>query len=185
MKKISTLLGSVFGYIMLALALIVTAETVGRKLLSFSLQGADELGGYALAVGSSLCFTVALLERGHIRIDLLLRYTPRRARAVLDWLSILLIAAFAVLLVWVCTTQLVDSAAYGSTAATPWATPLVWPQSLWVAGLAVFMVAAVAMAAHATLLLLTGRMASLERAYGPKVVEEEVREELEDLAGRR
>ena len=50
-KKLSTLLGGIFGYIMLALAAVVTVETLGRKLFNFSLQGADELGGYALAVG--------------------------------------------------------------------------------------------------------------------------------------
>jgi hypothetical protein len=34
-----------------------------------SLQGADELGGYALAVGSTIAFSLALMGRNHIRVD--------------------------------------------------------------------------------------------------------------------
>ena len=71
MERVVGILSAVFGWMFLALSVLVAAETLSRKLFNFSFQGADELGGYALAVGSSLAFTVALVERAHIRIDLL------------------------------------------------------------------------------------------------------------------
>jgi hypothetical protein len=95
-----------------------------------------------------------------------------------------LIAAFGMLLAWVCATILLDSWAYRSTAPTPWATPLIWPQSVWYAGLVVFALVAGAMAVHATVLLLTGRWKTLDKLYGPKEAVEDVKGELEDLARR-
>lgn len=183
-QGLGSLCAIVFGYGMLVLSAVVVVETVGRKLFNFSLQGADELGGYIFAVGSSLCFAAALVERGHIRIDLFHAMFPGPMRAVLDWLSIVLLAAFSVMIAWLAWLQLADSADYGSTAPTPWATPLVWPQTVWVGALAIFALIALAFAFDATRLLVGGRTAELARRYGPKATDEEVREELADLERR-
>jgi hypothetical protein len=51
MQRFSTFLSLLFGYMFLALSALVTFETILRKLFNMSIQGADELGGYALAVG--------------------------------------------------------------------------------------------------------------------------------------
>ena len=184
LHHLSAVFANLCGYILLALAVLVTAETLGRKLFGFSLQGVDELGGYALAVGSSLAFTTALVERAHIRIELFHLMLPVWLQMALNWLAITLLAGFGGLLAWVCYTILADSLDYGSTAPTPWATPLVYPQSLWYAGIAIFAGVSVVMALHATWLLATGKGAALHRAYGPKEAVEEVKEELEDLARR-
>jgi TRAP-type C4-dicarboxylate transport system permease small subunit len=181
-------LGNVFatitGYILLALAVLVTVETLGRKLFNFSLQGVDELGGYALAVGSALAFTTALVERAHIRIELFHLRLPLPLQIALNWLSVTLLAAFGGLLAWVCFTILWDSFEYNSTAPTPWATPLVYPQSLWYAGILLFSLVSAVMALHATYLLVTGNGTAINRLYGPKEAVEEVNEELESLARR-
>ena len=174
----------VFGYGLLVLSAVVVVEAVGRKLLGFSVQGADELGGYVFAVGSALCFATALVERGHIRIDLFHAMFRPGLRAALNWLSIVLMAAFAVVIAWLAWLQLADSAEYHSTAPTPWATPLVWPQALWVGALVLFALLAVSFALDATRLLLGGRLNELARHYGPKEALEEVREELADLERR-
>lgn len=183
-SKLSNVLACLFGYLMLALALIVTFETIARKLLGFSLQGVDELGGYALAVGSSLAFAAATVERGHIRIDLFHLMLPRTAQALLNWLSVLLIAAFALLLMKYCAGVLSETIEFNSTAPTPWATPLIWPQALWYAALALFAIVAVVLALHATYAFVTGRWGLLAQLYGPKLADEEIRDEIEDL-GRR
>jgi TRAP-type C4-dicarboxylate transport system permease small subunit len=128
-----------FGVVMTVFAVLVTFETLARKFLSLSLQGVDELGGYVLAVTSSLAFTLALLDRAHIRIDLFHLKLPRGLRAALNWISAALTAAFAALLADVGVIVLRETVDFGSTAPTPWATPLVWPQSLWLAALAVFL----------------------------------------------
>jgi TRAP-type C4-dicarboxylate transport system permease small subunit len=183
-SRLSNALAYLFGYLMLAFAVIVTVETISRKLLGFSLQGVDELGGYVLAVGSALAFTTALVERGHIRIDLLHLQFPRPVQALLNWLSVMLIAAFALLLMKVATDVLSETIEFNSTAPTPWATPLIWPQSLWYAALGIFALVSVVLAGHATYVAATRRWGELARLYGPKLADEEVKEELEDL-GRR
>ena len=184
MRRFVSVSSNVFGVMMIAFAVLVTIDTIARKLLNFSFQGTDELGGYALAVGSSLAFTVALVERAHIRIDLLHQRFPPIVQGVLNWLSALLLAAFAVMLVAVCWQVLVDTVAYRSTAATPWATPLIYPQSVWYAALVVFALAAVWLALRASVLLFRGRTAELNADFHPKGAIEELEEELEDLEER-
>lgn len=184
LRPLGALFANVTGYIFLALAVLVVIEVLGRKLFGFSLQGVDELGGYALAAGSSLAFTTALIDRSHIRIELVHLKLPILVQTLLNWVSIVLLAAFGAMLAWVCLTILRDTIAYRSTAPTPWATPLIYPQGLWYAAIVVFALVAVAMAVHATVLLLTGRTGLLNRTYGPRETMQEIKEELQDLDRR-
>ncbi|WP_083222677.1 MULTISPECIES: TRAP transporter small permease [unclassified Ensifer] len=184
LRSLGALFANITGYIFLALAVLVLLEVLGRKLFGFSLQGVDELGGYALAVGSSLAFTTALVDRAHIRIELFHLKLPKVLQTLLNWLSIVLLAGFGVMLAWVCLTILLDTLTYQSTAPTPWATPLIYPQGVWYASLVVFAVVAVAMALHATALLLTGKASVLNRTYGPRETVEEIKDELQDLDRR-
>lgn len=184
LQGLSALLANIGGYILLALAVLVTAETLGRKFFNVSLQGVDELGGYALAVGSALAFTTALIDRAHIRIELFHVMLPIPLQMALNWFAVTSIAAFGGLLAYVCFAILWDSFAYNSTAPTPWATPLIYPQSLWYGGVVIFAAVSAVMALHATYLLLTGNGKALNKAYGPKEAAEEVKEELADLARR-
>jgi len=177
-------LGTAFGLIFLALAAVVTVETAMRKLFNVSLQGADELGGYALAFGATLAFSLALLGRAHIRVDVFHERLPRALRTALNWLSVVSLAAFAALMAWLAWFVIQDSMAYQSVAQTPWATPLVYPQTAWLVGLIVFALVALASALRATALLLRGRIAELDRGYGPRSTQEEVSEELADLRAR-
>jgi TRAP-type C4-dicarboxylate transport system permease small subunit len=185
MKRLEAILANVFGAILLVLSIVVTIETLARKLFNFSIQGADELGGYSLAVGSTIAFSLALAGRNHIRVDVFHEYFPRRMKAALNWISILLLAALAVLFVAVSLRVLQESLEYGSTAQTPWATPLIWPQSLWYAGLVMFMLVAVGFAGRATWLLLRGRIEELNEVFHPKSAKEELKQELDDFAHRR
>jgi TRAP-type C4-dicarboxylate transport system permease small subunit len=183
--RIENLLATVFGAIFLGLAGVVGVETVARKLFNVSLQGADELGGYALAVGSTIAFSLALLGRNHIRVDVFHDKFPRWLQAALNWLSISALAAFAVFIAWLAYKVIGDTLQYGSTAQTPWATPLIWPQSVWFTGLVAFALVALALAGRATTLLLFGRIETLNHDFHPKSAKEELTEELEDLKQRQ
>jgi TRAP-type C4-dicarboxylate transport system permease small subunit len=183
--RIETVLATVFGAIFLGLAAIVTTETAARKLFNVSLQGADELGGYALAVGSTLAFSLALMGRNHIRVDVFHEWFSARAQALLNWISIVLLAAFALFIAWVAFKVIGDTMAYRSTAQTPWATPLIIPQSVWYAGLVIFALIACGFALRATRLLLAGDIATLNSDFHPKSAKEELKEELDDLALRQ
>jgi TRAP-type C4-dicarboxylate transport system permease small subunit len=184
MRRLETLLANVFGVIFLALSVVVTIETLARKLFNFSIQGADELGGYSLAIGSTLAFALAVIGRNHIRVDVFHELFPRGVKAALNWLSIVLLAAMAILFVAVSFRVLDESLAYRSTAQTPWATPLIYPQGLWYAGLVVFMLVAVGYAGRASWLLFTRRIDELNEEFHPKSAKEELKEELADLAHR-
>lgn len=184
MKRIETILANLFGVIFLVLSFAVTIETLARKLFNFSLQGVDELGGYSLAIGSTLAFSLAVAGRNHIRVDVLHEKFPRTVKAALNWTSSVLLALLALLFAYVAWNVLSESHAYGSTAQTPWATPLVYPQSLWYAGLVVFALVASGFAARATWLLATRRIDRLNAEFHPKSAKEELKEELADLAQR-
>lgn len=185
MNPVQRVLAWVFGLIFVGLSAVVTVETLARKVFNYSIQGADELGGYALAAGSVIAFSLALVGRNHIRVDVFHELFPPRLKAVLNWLSYVLLAVFAVLMAFVALKVVTDTMAYRSTAPTPWQTPLIWPQSVWYAGLVVFALVTVAYALRATWLLARGRIEALNTDFSPKSTKEELKEELDDFAQRR
>lgn len=184
-ERIESALATVFGVIFLGLAAWVTVETLSRKLFNFSLQGADELGGYALAVGSTIAFSLALMGRNHIRVDVFHEKLSPRAQAVINWISIMSLAVFAVFIAWVAEKVIADTLQYRSTAQTPWATPLIWPQGVWYAGLVIFALLTCGYALRGTRLLFGGQIATINRDFHPKSAKEELKEELDDLAQRQ
>jgi TRAP-type C4-dicarboxylate transport system permease small subunit len=184
-ERVESALATVFGLVFIGLALLVTIETISRKVFNVSLQGADELGGYALAVGSTIAFSLALMGRNHIRVDVFHELLPPRAQAFANWASIVSLAAFGVFIAWLAFKVLGDTLQYRSTAQTPWATPLIIPQSVWYGGLVVFALVACGYALRATRLLLAGKIATLNRDFHPKSAKEELKEELDDLAQRQ
>jgi TRAP-type C4-dicarboxylate transport system permease small subunit len=184
-QRIENALATVFGGIFLLLAVVVVIETLSRKLFNVSLQGADELGGYALAVGSTISFSLALMGRNHIRVDVFHEMFPRPLQAFLNWFSIVTLALLGAFVAWVATKVITDTMQYGSTAQTPWATPLIIPQSVWYAGLVIFALVAIGYAARATVLLATHRIDTLNHDFHPKSAKEELKEELDDLAQRQ
>lgn len=177
-------LGTIFGLIFVALSLIVAVETAIRKLFNVSLQGADELGGYALAVGATIAFSMALIGRNHIRVDVFYSRFPAVLKTAINWLSALSLAGFAGLLAWLAWFVIQDSRSYQSVSQTPWATPLVYPQTAWLIGLIIFGVLAVGIALYSTWMLLSGRIASLNALLQPRSANDELKEELDDLQAR-
>lgn len=183
-ERLSNILGITFGWLTMALGLVVTAEVVARKVFNWSMQGADELGGYILAVSACLSFCVALIGRNHMRIDVIHYRLSARGQARLNWVSIVSIALFALVLAWASFGVVRDTFLYNSTAPTPWVTPLKYPQSVWYGGIVAFAGVAVLLAGRATYLLLTGRTPQLVAEFEPKAATEELREELEDAQRR-
>ena len=185
MQRVQRALSWAFGLLFVALSVVVSIETLARKVFNYSIQGADELGGYTLAAGSVIAFSLALIGRNHIRVDVFHEHFAKRTQAWLNALSYVLLAAFAVLLAFVAFNVVADTLAYRSTAPTPWQTPLIWPQSVWYAGLLVFALLAVGYAARAVWLLARDDIDTINRDFQPKSAKEEVKEELDDFAQRR
>jgi len=178
------LAANVFGVTMLALAVLVTLETLLRKLFSISIGGVDELAGYSIALGAPLCFAVTSLERSHIRINLLYLFFRPKFKAWMDALSMLSIAVLAVFLFAFTVKTIIETQAYQSVAQTPWATPLIYPQSIWLVSMAVFLLPALLLSARASYLLYNGRTQTVMEDFGPDSPEAELKAELEDLKRR-
>jgi len=176
--------GIVFGVIMIGLSLVTTVETIIRKLFSITLGGVDELSGYAIAIGAPLAFAVAMVDQSHIRINLLYMKLPRVAQAWLNAVAALSLGILAVFFFIFTFGTVQDTMAYGAIAQTPWATPLIYPQSVWLFTQAFFALIASLVAVRALLLLVRGNTDALVQWYGPERVEDEVEAELKDLEQR-
>lgn len=184
MKRFEALAAAAFGLVFLGLAIAVAIETVARKFFNISLQGVDELGGYCLAIGGALSFAVALVSRAHIRIDIVHERLAKPLRVGLNLISVLALAATAAALLWMAWISLSDSILFGSTSQTPWATPLQYPQWLWVAALAIFVAVTLLQLARAFGLLARRRTDWIDREFSPRGSKEELAEELEDIKQR-
>lgn len=137
-RTAETLAGVFFGVALCALSLLVSVEVVLRRFFLISLQGVDELGGYVLAVITAIGFVLALVDRAHMRIDIFYARFPRAVRRLLDGLAAAMMAASALLLLWMAWITLDESILFNSVSQTPWATPMVIPQSVWLAALVPF-----------------------------------------------
>lgn len=184
MQLYSRILAVVFGVMMLALSATVAVETVIRKLFSISLGGVDELSGYAIAIGAPLAFAITLVEQSHIRINLLHMRMPLRARALLNAVAAIALAILAVYLMIFTVSTVQETRMFQSIAQTPWATPLIYPQTVWLVAMVLFAAPAVWLAVKAVLLLLRADWQRLDREYSPETVEEELKAELDDLETR-
>lgn len=184
MQTYSRLLGMTFGIMMILLSLAITAETLLRKFFSYTLGGIDELGGYAIAIAAPLAFTVALVENSHIRINQVTSLMPRMAQAVLNALSAVSLALLAGYFFYFTVDTVLDTQAYQSIAQTPWATPLIYPQTVWLVAMATFPIAAIVFGIKALVMMARGDWRGLNRQFGPVSAQEELQAELDDLKKR-
>src|SRR5690606_14836588 len=104
-----------------------------------SVGGADELSSYALAITCAWGFAYTLLGRAHIRIDALHERLGRPWQALLDVLGLVALGLLAGGLWYYGWTVLETTLRRGSIANTPLQTPLWIPQTLWYAGLCMFL----------------------------------------------
>lgn len=184
MQVYSRVASIVFGVMMLALSVAVAVETILRKMFSFSLGGVDELSGYAIAIGAPLAFAVTLIEQSHIRINLLHMRMPVKVQAVMNALAAVSLGVLAGYLLVFTIDTVRDTQDYRSIAQTPWATPLIYPQALWLIGMVAFAVPAAVLAVHAAYLLVRGDWAALNRKFNPESAADELKAELEDFSQR-
>lgn len=184
MNRSARIASWVFGVLMLALSVLVTLEALLRKLLQFSFGGVDELSGYVVAICAPLAFAVALIDQAHIRINLLYMKLSLRTRAILDGLSALSLLLLALFLGYFTVTTVQETSDYASLAQTPWATPLIYPQSLWALAMAFFALTAFVLGVKAACLMWSKRWQVLNKSFGPGSVQEELESELADLQRR-
>ncbi len=165
------------GWWLLALSVITCIEMLGRKVLGFSLQGVDEIGSYTYGIVGAFGFAYTQITRSHTRVDFLLSRFSEWTRSLLNLLAMLSLAALSLLCLWRGYHVVAESIELGSTAATPLATPMWIPQSIWLAGYLMFALIAGWAAIDAARLFARGATQELNARFGPQTLEEEIEAE--------
>ena len=173
------------GVLVLLSAILIGIDVVLRKLFASSIGGADELAGYALAIGTAWALAAALLDRAHIRIDSLYLLFPAPLRAACDLVGLVLFVGFFGLVGWHGIGVVQQSWASGSRSQSALQVPVVLPQLLWVVGVGVFVAIGTVLLLAASGRLLAGDPAGAGRLIGTRSAEEEVEEEMRAAVARR
>ena len=181
-RRISHVIAWLGGALLLAAALVVTVEVLARKFFGWSMQGADELSGYAFAIGCSWAFGLAVLQRANVRIDGLYLLAPVPLRAVMDITALAMRALYVAAMLSSGWVLWADSVNFNSRSITPWRTPLAIPQGLWLAGWAWMATVLVLLLLRCGQALLKGSLADVVEVAGVRTMAEEVKDELATAA---
>jgi TRAP-type C4-dicarboxylate transport system permease small subunit len=173
------------GALILLAAVLIGIDVLMRKFLARSIGGADELAGYALAIGTAWGLAAALVDRAHIRIDSLYVLFPQKLRLALDIAAVVLLIGFFALMMWHGLGVVSQSWTSGSRSQSALETPTVIPQFLWIAGLAAFVVVGVLLLANVFAMAARGDLRGMARVISTRSAEEEVEDEIRDLKQRQ
>ncbi len=173
------------GALVLLAAVLIGIDVLMRKVVARSIGGADELAGYALAIGTAWGLGATLLDRAHIRIDSLYVLLPQKLRLVLDVVAIVLLVGFFALTTWHGLEVVSQSWTSGSRSQSALETPTVIPQVLWIAGLAAFVAVGVLLLLQALRTALSGNLRDAANLISTRSAEEEVEDEIRDLKDRQ
>ncbi len=173
------------GALVLAAAILIGIDVVLRKFFARSIGGADELAGYALAIGTAWALGAALLDRAHIRIDSLYVLLPARLRLVLDFIGLILFVGFFGLIARHAWNVVEQSWSAGSRSQSALQTPTVIPQAIWFVGLVLFVVVGIVLFVYALRLAARGETSAVAAAIGTRSAQEDVEAEITRLKERQ
>jgi TRAP-type mannitol/chloroaromatic compound transport system permease small subunit len=167
------------GLMLVGASLVITAEILARKVIHIPFSVGTELSSYALAVAASWSFAYALLNRAHVRIDVVRNWTSPAVRFALDVLALGSLAAVAVVQAWFAWDTVETSWSLGARENTSLGTPLLIPQGLWFAGLVWFALVCVEQLALVARALLRGDRAAAAAIVTTPDVGDEIEEALD------
>ncbi len=162
------------GSLIVIAALLTVAEIVIRKVSDHSLGGVSSLTGYLLACSSAWAFALTLLDRSHLRVDLIYTQVPRRARGALDVLALLAMAGFALVLLLQAWTVFYTSYKFTARDLTPLRVYLEYPQLIWTMGIAFFFAVTALLLIIAIHAYFTNNIQLLAKVAAPTSADEEL-----------
>lgn len=171
------------GALTLASVFLICFDVIARKFFGYTVGGADELSSYAFAISTTWSLAFALMQRANVRVDVIYQYFPPRLAAFVDWIAIVSLAVFIVMLTRYAFDVVNTSVIQRSAANTPLATPLWIPQGLWFVGLVWMVVVLALMLLRASIALVKGDVTTVHQLIGVRTSKEEAQEEAE--AGER
>jgi TRAP-type C4-dicarboxylate transport system permease small subunit len=126
--------GILAAFSLLAIFVVVGSEVFSRNVLAKSLHFSWDLSGYLMGVCFIMASAAALKSGSHVRVTAFLEVIPGRAAQIIEHAACLVGIAIAVAL----SIALIDAATLsyqrGTTAATAFRVPLVYPQAALAAG---------------------------------------------------
>lgn len=148
---------------------------------NWAFSGSDELSGYLFAVGTTWAMSHVLITRGHVRIDVLYGRLSPRVRAILDIVSLLLLAVFVGALLErafnVASTNLVEY----NRSNTNLRIPLAWSQVPWFLGIVLFFLTTLTAIVRSLTALVQGDLATINEIAGASSQDDEIESELKGL----
>jgi len=177
-----TRVGAIAGGAMLLIAsIIICIDITTRYFFAWTVGGADELSGYALAISSAWGLSAAVLTRSHIRIDTIYVRVSARARALLDLASLAAFIFFFALITYYAWGVLRQSWQSDSHSLSEIQMPLIVPQGLWVAGLGFFVLVSALLFVRGLRSFLQNDLDALFSLIGSKSAVAEAQEEVENV----
>lgn len=162
------------GALILFSALMVCIDVLSRRILGVTMSGSDEISGYLFAIATSLSLPFALLHRANVRIDAAYTMFAPQVRYALDLLGLMLMTIFVAFVTWRAALAVEVTWTNGSRAITPLQTPLILPQSVWLAGWLLLCLCLLLVLAAMTAAGLRGDFVRARQIGGIPSVEEEI-----------
>ncbi len=113
---------------LLGILVLITAELISRNLFGYSLHFSWDLAGYLMGACFLLASASAMKGGSHVRVTALVEALPRAVGRLLDLFACLVGLAICCYLAWALIEMAWQSGQRGSTAATSFRVPLVYPQ---------------------------------------------------------
>jgi len=167
------------GVLILSAAGVVSVDVLLRKFVSVTLGGADELSGYALAIGSTWSFAFVMLSRSNVRIDALYQMMSRRWAVVCDLIALTALLVFASVVAWYGFTVMSYAWEIGSRSNSSLAVPLAVPLTLWWIGYAWFVLCGLVLMLRSVSAMFSRDFHLVNRLIGARSIQEEAAEELQ------
>ena len=145
-------------WLVLIAVLISAVNAIVRKAFDTSSNAWLELQWLLFGAVFLLAASYTLQKNAHVRIDVVYQRLGATVRAWLDLASLLALGGFVGVLTWRAWATLDETLLFGSRARTALQTPLWIPQSLWLAGLAFFLLCLVFLAVYVLVLLMGGQV---------------------------
>lgn len=167
------------GFAYLAITLLICFDVVGRRLLGFSTGSTTELTGYLMAAAMSWGLAGTLIERAHVRIDVLVQKAPLALRVWLHAIAITALLIFGIFMAWGALHMTMETYEFGATDLSIWSIPLAIPQGIWAAGFALLLLGVLALIARAVSLMLQRDYDGVDRLLVARSYKDEAAETLE------
>ncbi|MDC0610821.1 TRAP transporter small permease [Vibrio sp.] len=165
LKRINDWVAIIAGIALLAGVGLICAEILMRAM-GVHFTGSDEISGYLMASISSWGISYALLNRAHVRIDILRDKTSKSFRCVFDLIAIASVSFVAIYVATKVVSVIDKSLRSGALANTALETPLIIPQSIWFAGWIWFAISSTLLFLVGLSLFFTRRFDQVDRVIG-------------------